>query len=89
VPMSSAHSTIPEDVTAGDEPVVWTHEQRSDRSHFIRSSGVPGRSHQVIRRYPLTAWSGEFVLGKRVMMMPGLIALIHAPRLPQRTTYND
>src|SRR3954466_16265953 len=52
------------------------------------SSGVPARpatDSSIMRRYPSPRGPVSSSLASGVMMMPGLIALIRAPRLPQRT----
>ena len=43
VPVRGGHSTIHEDVAAGDEPTVRAHEQRGDSSHLVRSASASSR----------------------------------------------
>ncbi|NKA89918.1 hypothetical protein GO305_03547 [Ralstonia solanacearum] len=52
------------------------------------SSGVPARpaAHSsIIRRYPAPRGPESSSFASGVMMMPGLMVLTRAPRLPQRT----
>ena len=76
---------IHEEVAAGDERAVRSHEERPDAP---TSSGCrpvrPGIS-SIMRRYPSPRGPVSSSLASGVMMMPGLIVLIRAPRLPHRT----
>ena len=63
--MGGGHPSIHENVAAGDEPAVRTHEQGADRSHFVRGAGAAcgGRlDHAPVSR---AAWPGQLVFGER------------------------
>ena len=86
VPVGGGHAAIHEEVAAGDEPAVRAHEQRADgcppRPECRRAQPRTPRScaGSPAPRGPVSS-----SLASGVMMMPGLIVLTRAPRLPQRT----
>ncbi len=43
VPIGSGHSSIHQEVAAGDEPAVRAHEKRPDNRHFVWSASAPSR----------------------------------------------
>ena len=61
------------------------HEQRADGSDFVRRAGAPGRGQLDHAPVPSPRGPVSSSLASGVMMMPGLIVLTRAPRLPQRT----
>jgi len=85
VPIGGSDATIHEEIASGDERTLRPHQECTYRADFVRRAGAPDRAQLYHASVPIPAGAGQFVIGERVMMMPGLIVLSRAPRLPHLT----
>ena len=85
VPVGGRHPAIHEEVAARNERAVRTHEEGADSSDLVRSAGSPSRGQFDHAPVSGAAWPLSSSFASGVMMIPGLIVLTRAPRLPQRT----
>src|ERR1041385_8588925 len=60
-PIGGGHSAVHQEVNAGDEPAIRTHEQRAYGSDFVWSSGPLRRSEFDHVAVACAAWTGQFV----------------------------
>ncbi len=79
VEVGGGHTAVHEEVAAVDERADGTQEERADGPDLVRSTSP------IRRRYPSPRGPVSSSLASGVMMMPGLIVLIRAPRLLHRT----
>jgi hypothetical protein len=81
VPVGGGDSAIHEEVAACNERAVRPHQQSTDVSYLVRVSARPAGHISIMRRYPAPRGPESSSLASGVMMIPGLIVLIRAPRL--------
>ena len=84
-PIGGCNSAVHEKIAASDECTIRPHEQRTHCTHLVRCAGTPTGQSSIIRLYPGPRGTVNSSRASGVMMMPGLIVLTRAPRLPYRT----